>query len=165
VTIGGFDISTKQIDCVLVDMDDLVPPAWHRFSLVGRDAWERVRSVPDIVDGRGAWADRGLYAAGVEMPFGPSSGSVALAVGALLTRLPQAILIERWPVNSWRKRLGLKGGGPTAEMKQQSLDASTAILAEEWSGYGEWPQWPVDAHEAHLIALATMRSIETGEEA
>lgn len=166
--IAGFDISTNAIDCVMVPQDagDWLSgpkvPTWLHFPLNGPDAWERTRRVSVVVPGRGWWKDEGLYAAGIEVPFGFSSAKVSMIVGALLNRLPEDILIERWPHNSWRKAMGLKGGGKSEVLKQEAVDYSRL---RSGSFYTEHPfdtdQWSVDAHEAHLIALATRAAVET----
>jgi len=159
--VAGFDVSTRKLDCVLVDLDDLEPPVWISFDFsVGADAWERCRTVAQVVNGRAFWEEWGLYAAGVEMPFGYSSAQVAMVIGVLLTRLPPDILIERWANNSWRKAVGLRGAGSTKERKRTSVEKSTGLLAE--AGVTHVDSWTIDAHEAHLIAVAT-RGALTGK--
>jgi hypothetical protein len=158
--VGGYDISTHKIDCVLVDLDDLEPPVWISFPFKGADAWERTRTVAQVVNGRAFWEEWGLYAAGIEVPFGFSSAKVSMIIGVLLTRLPPDILIERWPNNSWRKAVGLKGGGmPKKEMKTTSVAKSVELLAG--SGITHTEAWTVDAHEAHLIAVATRTALSS----
>jgi len=45
VNVCGIDYSTRAIDAVFVDLDDIAPPLWIRHELVGEDAWERTRQV------------------------------------------------------------------------------------------------------------------------
>lgn len=162
---AGFDISTKAIDCVLIDLDEEAWPEWHHFPFAGPDAWERARTIADIVPSRSWWENEGLYAAGIEVPFGFSSAKVSMVIGALLNRLPRDILIERWPHNRWRAALKLKGGGTSEELKAAARVRSLQELGCDDTGsavryYGGAPdEWTVDAHEAHLIALATRQAI------
>jgi hypothetical protein len=63
-------------------------------------------------------------------------------------------LVQPWLPNEWRKRCGLKGNAG----KGESVMESTRILG---GGQGDWP---VDAHEAHLIAVATRTALEQAAE-
>jgi len=147
--IVGCDYSTHAIDVVYLDEDDQRPPQWHRHTLEGPDAWERTRQVRYW-----QFRDDNVLAVGLEQPRGHGAGHLYRVQGALLCRLPAAVLVQPWLPNEWRKRCGLKGNAG----KQDSVVESKRLLQ-----LGAADHWPVDAHEAHLIAFATRAALSRGE--
>jgi len=144
--IAGIDYSTHAIDTVYVDEEAQQPPRWDRYILEGQDAWERTRKMRH-------WnlqlADT-VLAVGLEQPRGHGAGHLYRVQGAILCRLPATMLVQPWLPNEWRKRCGLKGNAK----KDDSVAESKQLLPH---GFDEWP---VDAHEAHLIAIATRAALE-----
>ena len=145
--VVGIDFSTHAIDVVHVDENDERPPVWHRHTLDGPDAWERTRKVRYWSL---AWPDD-VIAVGLEEPRGRSAGKLYRVQGAILCRLPPALLVQPWVPSDWRKRVGLKGNAGKPESVVESLRRL----------HGKWNvDAPVDAHEAHLIAVATRQALE-----
>jgi hypothetical protein len=150
--IAGIDYSSLAIDVVHIDLDDLVPPRWDRFPLAGQDAFDRTRSIRDAMPTSSYWQD--TIAIGIEHPAGRfGTGSMMRVQGAVLACLPSGVLVQPWPPSSWRKAVGLAGNAT----KQQVAAASYRL--------GLSPEFPQDAHDAHLIALATRRALERKEAA
>jgi hypothetical protein len=144
--ICGIDYSTHAIDVVYLDENNELPPRWARHQLEGQDAWERTRMVR-------YWQFRedNVLAVGLEQPRGHGAGHLYRIQGALLCRLPQNVLVQPWLPNEWRKRVGLPGNAK----KPDSVARSSEILFESGPGGFSYVDWPIDAHEAHLIACAT----------
>lgn len=149
--VGGWDISTRALDLVLVDIDGNRPPWWHRFELHGPKAWERTRTIGRTVPGPTSHVWDECVAFGVEEPRGKNAGVIYRAQGALIASLPAKALVYPLVPSEWRKAVGLPG------------NASKELVAE-WSRGKLWPDaplmggyvaWPQDAHDAHCIALAT----------
>jgi hypothetical protein len=143
----GIDYSTHAIDVVYVDENGEKPTLWHRHHLTGPDAWERTRKIRYWSL---AWPED-VLAVGLEQPRGHGAGHLYRVQGAILCKLPAKVLVQPWLPNEWRKLCGMKGNAGKAE----SVIESTRILG------GGKEDWPVDAHEAHLIALATREAIST----
>jgi hypothetical protein len=158
VFCAGIDYSTKAIDLVLVDIDWLRPPWWHRFELHGPDAWERTRTVARTLPGRTSQVWDEVLAFGLEEPRGQNSGVLYRVQGAILAALPPHVLVYPMVPSEWRKACGLKGNASKEDIGWHSL----ALRANH---AGDLPLWPQDAHDAHLIALATHRLINQQEKA
>lgn len=144
--ICGIDFSTHAIDVVYIDENGDRPPQWVRHELKGPDAWERTRKVR-------YWQLRedSVLAVGLEQPRGHGAGHLYRIQGAILSQLPQSVLVQPWLPNEWRKRVGLPGNAK----KPASVEESSRRLQ-----LGSVDHWPVDAHEAHLIAVATRDALE-----
>lgn len=158
--VAGIDVSTFAIDVVWIDLDDLEAPHWCRYSMEGRDAWERCRDVGREFPGASSEVWDETTAIGMEVAFGPSSGDVNRCVGAVLSRLPQGILIERWSSSQWKKAVGLAGNAK----KQQVMDHVLRIAF----GVGWKTDQKIleqDACDAYCIALATRQAITTQQAA
>jgi hypothetical protein len=67
MNVVGIDLSTFHIDVVKIPLDG-TRADWHRFSLAGADAFDRTRSVADVMPGRASvfWDD--VLAIGIEHP-------------------------------------------------------------------------------------------------
>ena len=48
----GIDFSSYAIDIVGVDQDDLEPPTWTRYTLIGQDAFDRTRTIGHFMPSR-----------------------------------------------------------------------------------------------------------------
>jgi hypothetical protein len=146
VNVCGIDYSTRAIDAVFVDLDDIAPPLWIRHELVGEDAWERTRQVR-------FWSvafAEDVLAVGLEEPRGRNAGALYRVQGAILARLPGRVLVEPWVPSQWRKAVGLSGSASKTEIR----DRAESDLATEFN------VWPQDACDAYCIALATRAAIE-----
>jgi hypothetical protein len=152
MNIAGIDYSTQAVDIVTVPYDQPGTPDWHRFPLQGDGAFERARDVANELPGRHSlfWDD--ILAVGIEHPGGRyGTGAMLRIQGAILSVIPARMLVISLPPGRWRKLNGLPGNA--------SKDA-VAIQSEaiNWREVG-FPltvgRWPQDAHDAHLIALAT----------
>lgn len=157
--VAGIDYSTRAVDVVLVHLDDLEPPRWSRFLLDGNDAFDRSRSVYEAMPLRGSTFWDAVLAVGIEHPAGRFGvGDMLRVQGAVLGCIPTQMLVEPWPPAKWRSAVGLKGNASKAEIAARSCEIATGVRAV--SDWVLWPaDWPQDAHDAHLIALATRQAI------
>jgi hypothetical protein len=155
--IAGIDYSTRAVDVVLLD-EDTDAATWHRFELVGADAFDRARDVRRAMLSRPMpWEDRlsgdsslfwdDVLACGIEDPRGFNSGSLYRVQGAILACLPARLLVHPLIPSSWRKTVGLPGNAN----KQGVWEFA------DGKGKGHWPQ---DACDAYCIALATRTLLE-----
>jgi hypothetical protein len=83
--------------------------------------------------------------------------------GAVLAQIPARMLVKAWPPGSWRKAVGLPGNASKADVEHVSLwQLLNSPPSEQTSMYRLGiANWPQDAHDAHLIALATQHAITT----
>ena len=149
VNVCGIDYSTRAIDAVFVDLDDLQPPQWLRYELVGADAWERTRQIRHL-----PWVWDDVLAVGLEEPRGPGTGVLLRVQGAILTRIPGALLVQPWVPSQWRKAVGLSGNASKLDVKDYIQSEHTG-----WVVGGGPAAWPQDAYDAYCIALATRAAI------
>lgn len=158
MNVAGIDYSTRAIDIVLVPLDEGAP-IWHRYVLEGQDSFERTRSVANAMPWRAAsfWDD--VLAVGIEHPAGHhGTGPLLRVQGAVLACLPTRVLVEPWPPGKWRKAVGLAGNATKGAVEFWS----GSLMPSDIAGLDNWPQ---DAHDAHLIALATRQAIQTQQAA
>jgi hypothetical protein len=159
--VAGIDYSSRFVDVVTVPYEGAGAPVWHRFPLVGADAFDRARSVADSVPGRSSvlWDD--VLAVGIEHPGGNhGTGALLRVQGAILARIPARMLVHPLPPGKWRKLVGIKGNATKTEAANRSINEplpSRYVI--------DWGRWPQDAHDAHLIALATRSLIDTKQAA
>jgi len=165
----GIDYSTRFVDCVTVPFEGSGVPVWHRFELVGNDAFDRTRSVADSMPGRSSVFFEDILAVGIEHPGGNhGTGALLRVQGAILARIPARMLVHPLPPGKWRKLVELPGNATKADVMRHSTSqlypsAKTSPFLLGLTGPdGEWPQ---DAHDAHLIALATRSLIDTKQAA
>jgi hypothetical protein len=153
--VAGIDVSSLAVDVVWLDVDDQKPPRWQRWKLEGPDAWERCRHLGTVFPGAAwsGWDD--TLAIGIEVAFGPSSGDVNRCVGAVLSRLPIGLLVERWSTSQWRKAIGLFGSASKKQVFDYVLDTA---FREGWRT--DERNLVQDACDAYCIALATRQAIE-----
>lgn len=164
--VTGIDLSTFAVDLVTVPLDGNGPPVWHRFPLTGQDAFDRARSVAQAMPGPASvlWDD--VIAVGIEHPAGHHGAGPLLRIqGSILAQIPARMLVEPFPPAKWRKAVGLPGNASKDDITISStlLRTSTLVLEARVHAYVE--DWPQDAHDAHLIALATRQAISTEEAA
>lgn len=157
MNVAGIDYSTRAVDVVLVPYDTVGAPSWHRFPLVGSDAFDRTRSVADVVPGRSSvfWDD--CLAVGIEHPGGHHGTRDMLRVqGAILSCLPARVLVEPWPPSKWRTAVGLKGNASKHDVAEFSLEHAGCSAITRGMFTGTTPQ---DILDAYCIALATRQAI------
>ena len=153
MNIAGIDYSTKAIDLVTIPHDEPGAPQWHTFPLEGDGAFDRARDVANALHGRSSafWDD--ILAVGIEHPGGHYGTQAMIRIqGAILSCIPARMLVQPLSPARWRKLVGISGNST----KEQVLIFSAVKLGERTDG-----QWPQDAHDAHLIALATRTLIST----
>lgn len=155
MNVAGIDYSTRAVDVVLVPYDGADKPSWHRFPLTGADAFDRTRSVADVMPGRGsAWWDD-VLAVGIEHPGGHHGTRDMLRLqGAILSCLPARVLVEPWPPSKWRKAVGLAGNAPKPQSRERAWKDDP-----RFTGLTDWDGPPLDACDAYCIALATRQAI------
>lgn len=160
----GIDLSTFAIDFVSVPLDGTDPPMWERFPLTGTDAFDRARTVAQALPGAHSAYYDDVLAVGIEHPAGRHGVGPLLRVqGAVLACLAPRVLVQPWPPASWRKAVGLAGNASKADVFVESL-----ALGSPWPPMPRGcaaDEWPQDAHDAHLIALATRAAISTEQAA
>jgi hypothetical protein len=146
--IAGIDYSTRAVDVVLLD-EDSDAATWLRIPLFGQDAFERVRSVRQGMRSS-MWDD--ALAIGIEDPRGYNAGALYRIQGAILSCIPNAILVQPFIPSQWRKTVGLPGNASKAQAADfvQSVKYPAAYTLE----------WPQDACDAYCIALATRTLIQ-----
>jgi hypothetical protein len=135
--VVGIDISTRAIDLVrLAENDDVAD--WLSIPLVGDNAWDRIRSIPQRMP-HGSWWDN-IYLAAIEKPFGHGrDGTIRLAQGAVIACIPSQL--ELWEVApaTWKSALGVPiRDKPGWDRFAPSLRDLT---------------WPQDARDALAVAL------------
>lgn len=156
MNVCGIDYSTRAVDLVTIPYDHDGPPKWRRWEL-GKyaKAFDRTRSVGEWVPGRGAsfWDD--IVAVGIEHPGGKfGTGDMLRVQGAILSCIPARMLVEPWPPAKWRKAVGLPGNAAKETVAWESA-LQLGWIDPRLLG------WTQDAHDAHLIALATRQAIQT----
>ena len=155
VKVAGIDLSTHAVDVVLVPLDGNEPPQWRRYPLDGPSSFDRARTVRDAMPPRtgGLWDD--VLAIGIEDPRGHAAGHAYRIQGAILSCLPQSVLVQPWIPSAWRKAVGLPGNASKDDV---------AVFTGQHRGdmLGHWPQ---DACDAFCIALATRDAITLEEAA
>jgi hypothetical protein len=151
MNVCGIDVSTYHLDFVFLHEEG--PPEWQRITLIGDDSWERCRSVrvPS------AWFED-TEAVGMEVAHGPSSGQINRVVGAVLSRLPRELLVEQWPVNVWKKAVGLPGN--CSKYAVREYVAFGPITGHSLHRLERLIDWPQDACDAYCIALATKQALK-----
>jgi hypothetical protein len=155
VNCAGIDFSSLAIDVVLVDLDDLAPPVWHRFELSGQDAFDRTRSVSSVMPSSSFWDD--TLGIGIEHPAGKFGvGPMMRVQGAVLACLPAGVLVQPWAPSRWRAACGLSGRASKEQVRAFGLDA-----------FGGEFRAPVtqDCFDAYCIALATRAALVRPAEA
>ena len=90
--------------------------------------------------------------------------------GAILSQIPARMLVHPLPPGKWRKLVGLPGNASKEDVAAYALSAQFPVTngsLHRHMGITTWTHGagvPQDAHDAHLIALAT-RSLITQEKA
>lgn len=170
--VCGIDVSSFAVDCVLLDVDDVLPPEWKRYELHGADAWERTRDVPKF----GSWTDD-VIAFGIEQPQARGTkfvGSLMVTnrvVGAVLVQLPRNAMIEKWQPAAWRKACKIPGNASKGLVKVQAMEHALNRWARVVDVgppirrmYPSWiDSWPQDAWDAYCLARATASAYRTIE--
>jgi hypothetical protein len=171
VNVAGIDFSSLAIDVVLVDLDDLAPPAWHRFELIGQDAFDRTRAVRAAMPTASFWDD--TLGIGIEHPAGKFGvGPMMRVQGAVLACLPAGVVVKPWPPGAWRKAVGLPGNA-AKEVVSRWAFGNGAEGFWKWTDVGLEPPFtnteyseppPFDCTDAYCIALATRAALVRQEE-
>lgn len=156
MNVAGIDYSTRAVDVVLIPYEGSGAPSWHRFPLTGPDAFDRTRSVADVMPGRHSvyWDD--VLAVGIEEPAGRNPGFLFRVQGAILVGIPARMLVEKWMPAQWRKAAGLKGNASKEDVFTHGIRIVNSYpeSREDWG----WAV-PTDATDALCIALATRQAI------
>jgi hypothetical protein len=154
VKLAGIDYSTRAIDIVFFDPDELAGelPWWNHYDLpaVG-NAFERTREVAQVLPARRSvlWED--VYGVAIEEAYG-HGGSAAPLVrvqGAILSCLPPELEVRAFSAGYWKTRVGLPGNASKERVREWVM----AELATE-------PAWPQDACDAYCIARALELELE-----
>lgn len=171
-TWAGIDFDTHAVHVVLIPEEG--PPVYERRELRGADAFERTRAVRDAMPSRGWWTDQGVVAVGIEEPQGVAKSTVAklkAIQGAVLSGLPNSLLVQPLEPARWRKLVGLPGNASKGHVKTwvlgDLLQKHATREGDEFSVAGArttYPAWidhhPQDAMDAYCLALAVSRLTE-----
>jgi len=152
--VAGCDYSSRYVDLVTVPYDGPGASEWHRFPLVGADAFDRARSVAQAVPGPTSVLYDDLIAVGIEDPRGQNAGAIYRVQGAILARIPPRMLVRPFIPSEWRKGVGLKGNASKADV--WSFTTFQSVGRDPNGRFG----WPQDACDAYCIALATLRLLD-----
>ena len=103
--ILGIDLSTKQIDCALLDTDS-DRAEFLSYDISATSAFEAARHVRDVLPSRGSWLDRGVILIATESLW--SHGRATLKVlsriqGAVLACLPSELDVLELTPQEWRE--------------------------------------------------------------
>ena len=162
--VAGCDFSSRFVDIVTVPFEGTGQPVWHRFPLVGADAFDRARSVADSVPGRSSVFYEDILAVGIEHPAGKfGTGPLLRIQGAVLARIPARMLVTPLPPSSWRKAVGLPGNASKDDVWMWVYD--NCFAARNSDLIPPKQEWPQDARDAYCIALATRSRIDRSEAA
>jgi hypothetical protein len=157
--VAGIDFSSHAVDVVTVPYEGVGEPVWHRFPLVGADAFDRARSVAQAVPGPSSVFYDDILAVGLEHPAGHhGTGPLLRIQGAILARIPARMLVQPWPPSSWRKANGLKGNASKADVHYHAFALRGMPEPDSWRGCQ-------DAFDAYCISLATLHAITKAEAA
>lgn len=156
VNIAGIDYSTRAVDVVLVPLDRGASN-WHRFPLAGQDAFDRTRTVANVVPGRASVFWDSVLAVGIEHPGGTfGTREMTRVQGAILACIPDRLLVEPWPPAKWRTAVGMAGNA-------SKLDVLKWVMANAFEHGWKTDEKLLeqDACDAYCIALATRQAIRT----
>lgn len=154
--IAGIDISTHAIDIVTINLDGPHQPDWRRADLEKTKtdtSWAtvgRVKQAMTQADLLGSYWDN-IAQVYYEDPFSFGASvakSLGLITGATRACLPDRLQdrCERLRPTEWRQLVELKGDATKEAV------AAHAIYLMGAPDFG--PDWPQDAFDAYLIALA-----------
>jgi hypothetical protein len=156
--IVGIDFSTRAIDLVELALDDETT-TWWNHPMEGATLEDRIRYM-DATDGdiplfgmprRGSNIWDSVLAVGIERPIGRfSTDQLSMVLGALITRVPQRMLLKLWTPPAWKKECGLPGncGKPVVKAWVDEQRPGHPLLGSQ------------DACDAFAIAYATRNVIE-----
>ncbi len=147
---AGIDFDTNAVHVCLLRNGSDNDVTYHRFDLHGHDAFERTRSISAALPLDAWWLAQDVIAIGIEEPMGPGHITAKLKAiqGGVLQCLPSSPLVHPLSPSQWRKAAGVSGG---ASKQQVQLHARELL--------GENPQWPQDAFDAYLLAIAVRNLI------
>jgi hypothetical protein len=141
VNVLGIDLSSRAIDLVLLDENEN-RAQWTHIDLPGGTAFDRARTVHNLMP-QPSWYDHhGVYLIAVEEPMGFQSRILYRIQGAILACLPDVPVWEVRPA-AWKNKLGLKQTEKPTPMHFIGFDAPTP----------SWVTWTQDAWDALGVAL------------
>lgn len=146
MTVAGIDLSTRNIDIVLLHEDHQAER--YTFPLEGELAFDRCRQVRRVLPRASWWETHGIYLIGIEKPMGRHTVAIASLMrvqGAIVARLPETITIVETPVTEWKRLFTGHGNASKAQVAETG-----ARLLDHWP-HRKWPQ---DAYDALGIACA-----------
>lgn len=168
MSVAGIDFSSRFVDVVLLD-EDTDAATWHRFPLLGQDAFARARDVHRAFNfPSDIWES--IVAVGIEDPRGYGSGSLYRVQGAILAGLPWQTLVQPWIPSAWRKTVGLPGNASKQDVMQyvRARHFGGVLVTTEPSenpGMARMTLWNSDSCDAYCIALATRTVLQRTEAA
>ncbi len=158
--VAGCDYSSRFVDLVTVPYDGPGAPEWHRFSLMGADAFDRARSVAQAVPGPTSVLYDDLIAVGIEDPRGQNAGAMYRVQGAVLSRIPARMLVRPFIPSEWRKAVGLKGNASKEGVALWAIDSWCDDAAGISKAVPYCDGETQDTWDAYCIALATLRLLD-----
>lgn len=124
--VAGMDLSSRQIDVCLLDVEtDTATHHRRRLDTRPGKQLDRIRRVRDALPTRGAWADAGCVLAAIEEPFSRQSMSgqvpILMVIGAILSTLPTDIPVALLRADDWRRGCNLPLRGARPDLKRASV--------------------------------------------
>lgn len=161
----GIDISTHNIDAVFIEADS-GSAAWHRFTMWGKDAWDRTREVKGTLEEGGfprLLSD--TLAVAIEEPAGKNPGVIFRVQGAVLSQIPVQTLCFPLMPSQWRKLVGLPGNCSKQEVTDWGRWHLLNIPPETHRSRYRMAvmEMPQDAFDALGLALACSKLVQQGE--
>ena len=153
--VAGIDFDTRSVDVVLLSLDDNLAVLDHYALGVAGDAFDRCRTVRSLSFRE--WDD--VLAIGIERPMGVSRSAVAALMrvqGAILARLPGALLVHELGPPAWKKLTVGNGAATKGDVMAWVLSTGPSFKTDE----SELRQ---DAADAYAIAWAMRSMIEHGD--
>lgn len=154
--IAGIDYDSEAVYIVGIDETTGDWLGWSSVDLAcgPGDSFERARRVRDLLPARGAWADAGVIAIGIEATLSRQRASVAAlsrVQGALLACLPRDVRVVPLTVNrrtvGWKALTVGKTNASKAQVKAWALEQGAPVGLVQ------------DFYDAFCIAQATRLTV------
>jgi hypothetical protein len=149
-SVVGIDSSSFRIALAILDENENRATT-VTLELEGKTAFDRLRTVPDVMPQPGWWESHGVYLVAIEMPksgFYPSLAAQLPVFGAVTAAIPSNLDVWSVAPSEWRAPLSLK--------------IRTKPTRETFHGFELDGEWSQDAHDALGVALYARETMARG---